>query len=111
MGQDAPAVVVIGGPNGAGETTISRDYVAETLGIAEFVNADIIAQGLSGFDPERAALQAGRLMLKRLRELAAARASFAFETTMASRTFAPWIAELIASGYEFESAFVWLRSA
>lgn len=107
---EAPSVVVIGGPNGAGKTTISRDYIGETLGIAEFVNADVIAQGLSGFEPEGAALQAGRLMLMRLRELAAERATFAFETTMASRSFAPWIAGLIGSGYEFEAAFVWVRS-
>jgi predicted ABC-type ATPase len=105
-----PSIVVIGGPNGAGKTTISRAVIAETLGIAEFVNADVIAQGLSGFDPERAALSAGRIMLARLKDLAASRADFAFETTLASRTFAPWIKELVASGYEFNLAFVWLRS-
>jgi predicted ABC-type ATPase len=107
----APGVVVIGGPNGAGKTTISREYIAETLGVAEFVNADFIAKGLSGFEPDRSALPAGRIMLARLRELAAARADFAFETTLASRTFAPWLAELIASGYEFHLAFVWLNSS
>jgi predicted ABC-type ATPase len=108
---EPPSVLIVGGPNGAGKTTISRAVVAETLGIAEFVNADIIAQGLSGFDPDRSAIQAGRIMLARMRELAATRSTFAFETTLASRTFAPWIESLLADGYEFYLVFVWLRSA
>jgi predicted ABC-type ATPase len=108
--QDSPTVILIGGPNGAGKTTLSRAVVSESLGVAEFVNADVIAQGLSGFDPERAAMQAGRVMLTRLRELAAARASFAFESTLASRTFAPWLAGLVAGGYDFNLVFVWLSS-
>jgi predicted ABC-type ATPase len=106
----APQVLIIAGPNGAGKTTVSRAVIADSLGIAEFVNADIIAQGLSGFDPERAALQAGRIMLTRLKELAAARHNFAFETTLASRTFAPWLADLVQSGYEFNLVFVWLSA-
>jgi predicted ABC-type ATPase len=106
----SPSIVVIGGPNGAGKTTTSRAAISEIMGVAEFVNADIIAQGLSGFDPGRAALQAGRIMLTRLRELAALRANFAFETTLASRTFAPWLAELVPTGYQFHLVFVWLRS-
>lgn len=105
-----PVVVVIGGPNGAGKTTISRAVLAETLGITEFVNADTIAAGLSAFEPERAALAAGRVMLARLRDLAAARADFAFETTLASRTFAPWLAGLAADGYEVHILYVWLRT-
>src|SRR2546427_569025 len=107
---EAPGVVIIGGPNGAGKTTFSQEILAQTLGLAEFVTAGFIAKGLSGIEPERAAIQAGRIMLTRLKELAAARASFAFETTMASRTFAPWIAGLVASGYRFRIVFVWLRS-
>lgn len=62
-----PSVIVIGGPNGAGKTTSSRSVIAEHLGVGEFVNADVIAAGLSGFDPQRAALQAGRVMLARLK--------------------------------------------
>ena len=75
------------------------------------MNADVIAQGLSGFRPEAAALQAGRVMLARLRELAVARADFAFETTLASRSFAPWIRDLRRSGYTFDLFFFWLPSA
>lgn len=108
--QAHPGVVIIGGPNGAGKTTISKAVLAGTLGITEFVNADIIAQGLSGFDPEKAAMQAGRVMLKRLDELAADRANFAFETTLASRTFAPWLRTLSDRRYRFYLTFVWVAS-
>lgn len=106
----APQVVVIGGPNGAGKTTISREVLERTLGIREFVNADAIATGLSGFDPERAAFKAGRVMLERLRELAEQRASFAFESTLASRTFAPWLRGLIDRGFAVHVLYVWLRT-
>jgi predicted ABC-type ATPase len=111
MSSDAPQVVIIGGPNGAGKTTISREVLANTLGIHEFVNADVIAAGLSGFAPERAAFAAGRIMLSRLRELATERASFAFETTLASRTFAPWLGTLAEGGYQVHVLYVWLENA
>lgn len=106
----APQVVVIGGPNGAGKTTVSKTLVPKFLTLGEFVNADVIASGLSGFAPERAAFAAGRVMMTRLRELAQQRANFAFETTMASRTFVPWLRTLAASGYEVHLVYVWLRS-
>ena len=101
-----PNVVVIAGPNGAGKSTVAPALLHAHLGIGEFVNADVIARGLSAFDPERAALQAGRVMLARLRELADQRADFAFETTLASRTFAPWIASLQSTGYSFQLLYV-----
>jgi hypothetical protein len=103
-------VVVIGGPNGAGKTTISQEVLAHTIGIQEFVNADVIARGLSGFNPERAAIAAGRVMLTRLRELAGQRGNFAFESTLASRTFAPWLKSLKADGYEVHIIYVSLLS-
>lgn len=107
----APRVAVIGGPNGAGKTTNSRRLVCDVLGIHEFVNADALARGLSGFGNEAVALEAGRIMLGRLHNLAAARRSFAFETTLASRSFAPWISGLKRSGYVFHLAYFWLPSA
>jgi predicted ABC-type ATPase len=82
-----------------------------TLAVSEFVNADVIATGLSAFDPDSAAITAGRVMLVRIRELAEQRSSFAFETTLASRTFAPWLRELRASGYAVHLFFLWLSSA
>ena len=94
-----PNVVVIAGPNGAGKSTAAPILLAASLHIVDFVNADVIARGLSGFAPERAAISAGRIMLDRLKELAARRATFAFETTLSSRTFAPWIKDLVATGY------------
>lgn len=81
------------------------------LAVNEFVNADVIARGLSAFDPDAAAIAAGRIMLSRMRELAAHRANFAFETTLASRTFAPWLRELRASSHEIHLVFLWLSSA
>jgi len=107
----APNVIVIGGPNGAGKSTIAPLVLSGTLAVTEFVNADVIAQGLSAFQPEREATQAGRIMLRRLDELAAAREDFAFETTLASRTFAPWIRRIRGQGYQFHLAYVWLPDA
>jgi predicted ABC-type ATPase len=107
---DQPHVVLIAGPNGAGKST-SAPMLLHTLGVTEFVNADVLAAGLSAFDPESVALEAGRLMLHRLRELAEARANFAFETTLASRSFAPWLAGLVRGGYAFHLFFLWLPRA
>jgi predicted ABC-type ATPase len=80
------------------------------LNCPEFVNADEIARGLSGFYPEDVAFQAGRLMLVRLNELARQRVDFAFETTLASRSFAPWLRLRQGEGYEFHLLYVWLPS-
>lgn len=111
MPNPAPRLVVIAGPNGAGKSTLSRSIVHDHYGIGDFVNADAIALGLSAFDPERAAVAAGRVMLSRLQALADVQADFAFETTLASRSFAPWIAELRRRGYVFHLVFVALPSA
>jgi predicted ABC-type ATPase len=107
----SPKVVVLAGPNGSGKSTTAPLLLKGTLGVVEFVNADIIAQGLSGFGPEGAAMAAGRIMLSRLRQLACRRVSFAFETTLASRLLAPWIAGLVREGYRFHLLFLWLPSA
>ncbi|OGA18902.1 MAG: hypothetical protein A3I63_09665 [Betaproteobacteria bacterium RIFCSPLOWO2_02_FULL_66_14] len=107
-----PDLVVIAGPNGAGKSTAAPLLIGERLGIVEFVNADVIASGLAAFAPGRVAVEAGRIMLRRLNELAASGADFAFETTLASRSFAPWIEMLRRErGYRFHLAFLWLPSA
>lgn len=106
-----PRVVVIAGPNGAGKSTTAPPIVRKAFGIEEFVNADIIAQGLSVLAPETAAFRAGRVMLNRILELAGSRRSFAFETTLASRTFAPLLRRWQAEGYEFHLVYLWLPSA
>ena len=104
-----PNLVVIAGPNGAGKSTAAPLLIGQRLGIAEFVNADVIAAELSPSAPDAAAIRAGRIMLKRLDALAEAGADFAFETTLASRHFAPWIATLRRErGYRFHLIFLWL---
>jgi predicted ABC-type ATPase len=107
---ESPQVIVLAGPNGAGKSTVAPRVLQSTLGVTEFVNADVIAQGLSAFAPERAAISAGRIMLARLYDLAEQRMSFAFETTLASRSFAPWIEGLVKDGYEFRLFYIWLPS-
>jgi len=101
-------LIVIAGPNGAGKSTTAPSLLKGTLKVTEFVNADLIAQGLSGFQPEGAVFHAGRVMLERIHYLARKHINFAFETTLASRTFAPWINELRKTDYDFHLVFLWL---
>jgi len=103
-----PHLIVIAGPNGAGKSTTAPALLKGTLEVTEFVNADLIAQGLSGFQPEGAAFHAGRVMLERIHYLAKKRVDFAFETTLSSKTFAPWITDLRKTGYNFHLVFLWL---
>jgi predicted ABC-type ATPase len=105
-----PTVIVLAGVNGAGKTTASRSLLAKTLKVMTFVNADVIAQGLSGFDPDAVALRAGRIMLEQLHELVAQRADFAFETTLAGRTYATWLESLREDGYRSHLFYFWLDS-
>lgn len=103
-------VVIIAGPNGAGKSTYAPAILVKHLEVSEFVNADTIAAGLSSFSPDKVAFAAGRIMMARLKELAQKGEDFAFETTLASRVFAPWIKELKQDGYEFHLIFLWLPS-
>lgn len=93
-----PRVVVFAGPNGAGKST-HADAILAALGIEIFVNADYIARGLSGRNTDAVAFEAGRIMLKRLRQLGEAKADFAFESTLSSRTFAAFLSVLKKRGY------------
>ncbi len=104
----APKIIALAGPNGAGKSTAGPALSRDTLGVTEFVNADVIAHGLSAFAPEQAAIAAGRVMLDRIKGLARARKSFAFETTLASRSFAPWITGLRARGWHFHLLYLWI---
>ena len=105
-----PRVAIVAGINGAGKTTASRHVLRDVLGMPCFVNADAIARGLNGFNPESEAAKAGRVMLDHLRELAARRADFSFETTLAGRTYAATLADLKAVGYEVYLFYYWLDS-
>ena len=105
-----PRVVVFAGPNGAGKST-HADAILAALGIETFVNADFIARGLSGRNTDAVAFEAGRIMLKRLHQLADAKADFAFESTLSSRTFALFLRTLKAQGYALVIYYFSLGSA
>ncbi len=105
-----PNVVVIAGPNGAGKSTLAPILVRDTFGITEYVNADVIAEGLSAYAPEKAAIDAGRAMLARLDELASAKVDFSFETTLATRTYAKRLKSLQNIGYSVCIIYIWLSS-
>jgi predicted ABC-type ATPase len=105
-----PRITLVAGPNGAGKSTLAPFLLRDRLGIVDFVNADTIARGLSAFSPGSVAFAAGRIMLQRLRELAHRRASFAFESTLSTRSYAPWLRQRLGEGYEFELVFLSLET-
>jgi predicted ABC-type ATPase len=110
MNKGKPALLILGGPNGAGKTTCAMTLLPEFLHINHFVNADLIAQGLSPFDPALAEIQASRIMVERMRELRNTRENFAIETTLASKSPAKFITESKTAGYEISLIFVTLDS-
>ncbi|WP_013321006.1 zeta toxin family protein [Gloeothece verrucosa] len=105
-----PNVYVIGGCNGSGKTTVAKRLLPDFLGVIEYVNADEIAAGLSPFNPESVAMQAGRLMLERLATLKAQKVNFAFETTLAARNFARFLRDCQNSGYRVNLIYFWLQT-
>lgn len=111
MPTEQPMAIVLAGINGAGKTTASRKLLADRLAVLCFVNADMIATGLNAIVPESAALEAGKVMLNRLQELREDRADFAFETTLAGRSYLPFLRRLHREGYGVELYYFWLRSA
>ena len=104
-------MIIIAGPNGAGKTTFAREFLPMEAGCPVFVNADLIAAGLSPFAPEKAAIRAGKLMLRSIAEHAARRASFAFETTLSGMGYARQIPAWREAGYRVELFFLGLPSA
>jgi predicted ABC-type ATPase len=103
-----PNLFIIAGPNGAGKTTYVRRFLLQEMQCHEFVNADLIAAGLSPFAPDRASFEAGRIMLRRLRELAERREDFAFETTLSGRAYVPLLRDLRVARYRIQLDFLWI---
>lgn len=101
---------IIAGCNGAGKTTASYNILPTILNCQEFVNADEIARGLSPFQPEKASFEAGRIMLHRIDELLQKNIDFAFETTLATKSFAQTIKKAQEKKYTVTLLFFWLNS-
>ena len=102
--------MLIAGPNGAGKTTFARRYLPEDAGVVHFVNADLIASGLSPFKPELAAIAAARMVLREIDRLAAERTDFAFETTFSGLTYVRRLQAWKQAGYRIEMVYLRLRS-
>jgi len=105
-----PNLYIIAGCNGPGKTTASFTVLPEMLDCDEFINADEIARGLSPLNPERAAIEAGRLMLTKIDKLISNKKDFAFETTLATKSYVKTIQKAQESGYQVSLVFFWLDS-
>jgi len=104
-------IIIIAGPNGAGKTTFARSFLPQEAQCPRFINADLIAAGLSPFAPEAAALKAGRLMLEEIEDCVRRAESFAFETTLSGRGYLPRIRQWREQGYHVSLFFLCLPNA
>jgi predicted ABC-type ATPase len=104
-----PTLYIIAGPNGVGKTTFANRYLPDEARQLEFVNADLIAKGLSPFDPDSVSIEAGKIALKRIRDLIAQKIGFTWETTMSGRTAVGWLREARDAGYILKTYFLWVR--
>ena len=105
-----PRCIIVAGPNGAGKTTFAREFLPKDTEIVHFVNADLIAAGLSALNPEIAAVAAGRVFLRELDRLASAAESFAFETTFSGRSYAARLHKWKVAGYRLEIVYLRIDS-
>ena len=105
-----PTLYIIAGCNGARKTTASYTILPEMLKCKEFVNADIIAKGISPFQPEKVAFEAGRVMLQRIQQLINEKETFAFETTLSTKSYKSIIKDCKTKGYKIVLLFIWLNS-
>jgi len=104
-------IIIVAGPNGAGKTTFAREYLQKEAHCPDFVNVDLIAAGLSPFDPKRAAIRAGRIMLAEIQRRVRKGESFAFETTLSGHVYVRWIPEWRRAGYRVRLIFLSLPDA
>jgi predicted ABC-type ATPase len=105
-----PTLYLIAGPNGAGKTTFASRFLPDESGELEFVNVDLIARGLSPFDPDAAAAAAGRIALARVGRLIQERKTFAWETTLSGRTTQARVLKAKEAGYFIKLVFIWIQS-
>ncbi len=104
-------IIIVAGPNGAGKTTFAREYLLKEANCPDFVNVDLIAAGLSPFDPDRAAIRAGRIMLSEIQRRTRKGESFAFETTLSGHIYARLIPVWRMDGYRVRLIFLSLPNA
>src|ERR1041385_6688239 len=100
-----PTLYIIAGPNGVGKTTFANKYLPDEARQLEFVNADLIARGLSPYDPDSVAIEAGKIALKRIRESIANRVGFTWETTMSGKTAVSWLQQTRSAGDVLKTCF------
>jgi predicted ABC-type ATPase len=106
-----PRCIIIAGPNGAGKTTFAKDFLLQDAGVIHFVNADLIASGLSPLRPELVTVAAGKMFLAELDRLANAKVDFAFESTLSGLSYVKRFKALKSAGYYVEIAFLRLASS
>lgn len=104
------AVYIIAGPNGSGKTTFAKLFLPDYVNCPNFVNADLIAQGLAPFEPRAALIKAGKLVLQQIHEYAKRGVDFAFETTLSGKSYVRLLAELREKGYVLHLFFLWIPS-
>ncbi len=104
-------VYIIGGPNGSGKTTFARTFLPEYAECDRFINADLIAEGLSPFSPQQVAIKSGKLVLEQVKEYSHNGVDFGFETTMAGVTYLKYLKQLKKKGYRIHIYFLWIPSA
>ena len=106
----SPNCYIIAGPNGAGKTTFATEFLPLYAKCTNFINADLIARGLSPFDPDAAMLRAGRTVLERIAEFTKARTDFGFETTLSGRSYAPLLGRVKKAGFRLHMFYLWIPS-
>jgi predicted ABC-type ATPase len=105
-----PNCYIIAGPNGAGKTTFATEFLPRFANCRNFINADLIARGLSPFDPDAGMLRAGRTVLERIAEFTEAGSDFAFETTLSGRSYVPLLRGVKKAGFRLHMFYLWIPS-
>jgi len=108
---DSPTCYVIAGPNGAGKTTFALRYLPEMTGCRNFINADLIADGLSPLNPSGVQIEAGKIFLREIEANVSAGTDFAFETTLSGRMYVRLLKELRSKGWKIVLFYLWIPNA